>query len=152
MMNQILREVYSTGVVIEHTHCILRNLIVVKQLLHLEKLCAATSNSYVLCFCCREGHWILFLAHPRDKVVTKVETTIWSTLPIIHTPSPIWIWITHKASIRILWVPQAIIRSAINISYDSLHSSKVEFLRSGLILSTNSHAKSNILSTCHKIE
>ena len=34
MLNWILREVYSTSVVIEHTHCILRDPIVVKQLLH----------------------------------------------------------------------------------------------------------------------
>ena len=51
-----------------------RNPIVMKQLLHPEKLCATTSSSYVLYFCRREGHRILFLTHLRDKIVPKVET------------------------------------------------------------------------------
>ena len=60
MLNQILREVYSTSVVTEHTYCILRNPVVVKHLLHPKKLCAATPSSYVLCFRRREWHWIFF--------------------------------------------------------------------------------------------
>ena len=83
ILNRILREIYSTSFVIEYTHCILRNLVVVKQLLHLEKLCATAPSNYILCFRRREGHRILLPAHSRDKIVPKVETTTWSTFTVI---------------------------------------------------------------------
>ena len=73
MLNKVLREIYSTGVITKNTHCILRNPVVMEELFHPKELCAATSSGYVLSFCRRERHGVLFLAHPRDKIVTKVE-------------------------------------------------------------------------------
>ena len=40
-----------------------------EELFHPKELCATTSSGYVLSFCCRERHEVLFLAHPRDKIV-----------------------------------------------------------------------------------
>ena len=105
------------------------------------ELCATTSNSYVLYFSHRERHGILFLGYPRDKIVSKIEAITWSTLSIIHTSYPISIWITCKTSIRVLWVPQAIIRSSIDVLYDSLHYSQMGFLQSNLISSTKTQSQ-----------
>ena len=75
MLNRVLREIYSTGVITENTHCILRNPVAMQLLLHPKELCAATSSGYVLSFWRRERHGVLFLAHPRDNIITKVEAT-----------------------------------------------------------------------------
>ena len=152
ILDRVLRKIYDTGVITENTHCILRNSIVMKQLLHPKKLCAATSSGYVLCFSCRERHEILFLAHPWDKIVTKVEAASWSTFLIVHTTSPVCIWIPSKASIWVFWIPQTIIWSSIDISYNSLHRSQAWFLWSSLISSTNTNIERNIRSTSYKIE
>ena len=109
-------------------------------------------HHYVLCFSCRERHWILFLAHPRDKIITKVEATSWSTLSIVHTTSPVYIWIPSKASIWVFWIPQTIVWSSIDVSYNTLHYNQVWFLWSSLISSTNTNAECNIWSTSCKIE
>ena len=57
ILDRVLRKIYDTDVITENTHCILRNSIVMKQLLHPKKLCAATSSGYVLCFSYRELTW-----------------------------------------------------------------------------------------------
>ena len=53
VLNRILGKIYGPSVVVEHTHCFLRNPIVMKKYLHPKKLSTTTTGSYILGFNCR---------------------------------------------------------------------------------------------------
>ena len=70
MLHMIFIYIYSAGIITINNQNILKNTIILKHLLHSQKLTAATPSSNVFYLCSWQRDRILFLVVPRNHVVS----------------------------------------------------------------------------------
>src|ERR1044072_2603490 len=105
VLYRILGNINSTQVVAVQCHDILCDIVLSQHLLHPNHLRTTATSCYVFSFSSGQGHTVLLLAEPRNKIIPQEETSSRSVFSVISTTSPISITITRQnwfTSMRIL--------------------------------------------------
>ena len=91
VLNEIFRDVNGIGIVTIYDKMFLTNTIIKKKFLHPKELSVVTTCSYVFGLSSWERYKILFLTHPRNKIIPQVKTPTRCAFMIISITSPVGI-------------------------------------------------------------
>src|ERR1044072_7675206 len=146
VLNRILRNINSTQVVTVQCHDIMCDIVLSQHLLHPDHLRTTATSCYVFSFNSGQGHTILLLAEPRNKIVSQEEASSRGTFSVISTTSPVSITITRQNGFTSMGVQDTIIASSTHILQNSFHLVNVTDFRFSLISCTYPNCKSNVRS------
>src|ERR1043165_9760042 len=146
VLYRILGNINSTQIITVQCHDILCDIVLRQHLLHPDHLRTTATSCYVFSFSSGQGHTVLLLAEPRNKIVSQEEASSRSTFPVINTTSPVSIIITRQNWFTSMGIQDTIIASSTHIFQDSFYLVNVTDFRFSLISCTYPNCKSNVRS------
>src|ERR1044072_89226 len=144
VLNRILRNINSTQVVTVQCHDILCDIVLSQHLLHADHLRTTATSCYVFSLSSGQGHTVLFLAEPKNKIVPQEEASSRSTFSIINTTSPISITIARQNWFTSMTIQYTIIAGSTHILQNSFHLIDVTHFRFSLVSCTYPNNKCNV--------
>src|ERR1051325_7373927 len=133
VLYRILGNINSTQIVTVQCHDILCDIVLRQHLLHPDHLRTTTTSCYVFSFSSGQGHTVLLLAEPRNKIVSQEETSSRSTFSVISTTSPVSITITRQNWFTSMGIQDTITASSTHILQNSFHLVNVTHFRFSLM-------------------